>query len=40
VTVHPPLTADGSVAQQAGGSSQVTPRHPPAPAYRCYLPVL
>src|SRR5438876_5324444 len=25
---------------RAGGSGQALPRHPPAPAYRCYLPVL
>jgi len=40
VTVHSPLTAHDSAAQRAGGSGQVSPRHPPAPAYRCYLPVL
>jgi len=40
VAVHPPLTPHDSVARRAASSGQATPRHPPPPAYRCYLPVL
>src|SRR5438552_8904300 len=40
VAVHPPLTARDSAATRNDSSGQETPRHPPAPAYRCYLPVL
>jgi hypothetical protein len=40
VTVHPPLTTDGSVARRVGGSGQATPRHPPKPSYGCSLPGL
>jgi hypothetical protein len=40
VAVHPPSTATDSGASPAGSSGQAPPRHPPAPAYGCFLPDL
>jgi len=40
VTAHPPSTTKDSGAHRAGGSGQASLRHPPAPAYRCFLPDL
>ncbi len=36
----PAVDGDDSGAHQAGSSGQVTLRHPPSPAYRCFLPDL
>ena len=40
VAAHPSSTATDSSASPAGSSGQVSPRHPPAPAYGCFLPDL
>jgi hypothetical protein len=40
VTVHPPSTADDSSASSHRSSGQASLRHPPAPAYGCFLPDL
>jgi len=40
VTVHPSSTTDDSGASRAGSSGQAPLRHPPAPAYGCFLPDL
>src|SRR5881628_1407925 len=40
VTAHPSSTTENSGALPAGGSGQALLRHPPAPAYRCFLPDL
>ena len=40
VTVHPSSTTDDSDASWTGSSGQAPLRHPPAPAYGCFLPDL
>src|SRR3989304_4783441 len=40
VAVHPPLTAEDSGVSSTGCSGQASLRHPPVPAYRCFLPAL
>ena len=40
VTVHPSSTTDDSDASRTGSSGQAPLRHPPAPAYGCFLPDL
>jgi len=40
VTVHPPSTTDDSGASRRASSGQALLRHPPSPAYGCFLPDL